>query len=190
VVAVAGPDREEAASRLPVEAISDTIGDALVAVVPDPDGPGRRAAIERAILESGATAALGTTVGWGNAALSFARATAALALADGSPELIVAGDHAGRLLLRSDPGLADELATDRLAPLAELSPRQRARMVDTLRAWFAEQGRPSQVAERLGVHPQTVRYRLARLRELFGEALDEPDERFWLELALRASERP
>ncbi|MGH2714951.1 MAG: helix-turn-helix domain-containing protein, partial [Thermoleophilaceae bacterium] len=35
-------------------------------------------------------------------------------------------------------------------------------------------------------HPQTVRYRLARLRELFGERLDEPDGRFELELALRA----
>jgi DNA-binding PucR family transcriptional regulator len=31
-----------------------------------------------------------------------------------------------------------------------------------------------------------VRYRLARLRELFGDALEDPDERFWLELALRA----
>ncbi|MGZ4288348.1 MAG: helix-turn-helix domain-containing protein, partial [Solirubrobacteraceae bacterium] len=51
------------------------------------------------------------------------------------------------------------------------------------------QGRLGPVAKRLGVHPQTVRYRLARLRELFGEALDDPDERFWLELALRAGDR-
>jgi methionyl-tRNA formyltransferase len=41
------------------------------------------------------------------------------------------------------------------------------------------------VAERLGIHEQTARYRIARLRELFGAALDDPDERFWLELALR-----
>ena len=60
-------------------------------------------------------------------------------------------------------------------------------MIDTLRAWFAEQGRLSPVAARLSVHPQTVRYRVARLRELFGDALDDPDERFWLELALRVS---
>ena len=38
------------------------------AMIPDPDGPGRRAALERAIREAGATAGLGTTVGWGNAA--------------------------------------------------------------------------------------------------------------------------
>jgi DNA-binding PucR family transcriptional regulator len=32
-----------------------------------------------------------------------------------------------------------------------------------------------------------VRYRLARLRERFGETLEDPDARFELELALRAS---
>jgi DNA-binding PucR family transcriptional regulator len=36
------------------------------------------------------------------------------------------------------------------------------------------------------VHPQTVRYRVRQLRELFGEALEEPDGRFELALALRA----
>jgi hypothetical protein len=188
VVTVSGPQRDGLASRLPADALSDTIGETLVAVVPDPDGPGRRASLERAILDAGATAGLGITVAWGNAAMSFARARAALQLADGSPALIVARERAGQLLLRSDPGLAEELASDRLAPLAELSTRQRARMVETLSAWLAEQGRPSSVAARLGVHPQTVRYRLARLRELFGDALEDPDERFWLELALRTAE--
>jgi DNA-binding PucR family transcriptional regulator len=42
------------------------------------------------------------------------------------------------------------------------------------------------VAAALHVHPQTVRYRLKRLRELFGERLDDPRVRFELALALRA----
>ncbi|HEY1510866.1 MAG TPA: helix-turn-helix domain-containing protein [Solirubrobacteraceae bacterium] len=188
VIAVAGGGREAVAAHLPVEAISETIDETLVAVIPDPDGPGRHAAIERAILDAGAPAGLGTTVEWGSAAASLARARGALGLAEGEPALIVARERAGQLLLRSDQSLAEELADDRLAPLAELSTRQRARMTETLRAWLAEQGRLSPVAARLGVHPQTVRYRLARLRELFGEALDDPDERFWLELALRATD--
>jgi hypothetical protein len=188
VVAVAGSNREAVATHFPVDAISETIGETLVAVIPDPDGPGRRAAIERAILDAGAAAGLGTTVGWGSAAASLVRAQGALGLANGEPALIVARERAGQLLLRSDQSLAEELAADRLAPLAELSVRQRDRMSETLRAWLAEQGRLSPVAARLGVHPQTVRYRLARLRELFGEALDDPDERFWLEVALRAGE--
>jgi DNA-binding PucR family transcriptional regulator len=41
-------------------------------------------------------------------------------------------------------------------------------------------------AAELFVHPQTVRYRLGRLRDLFGAALEDPDARFELELALRA----
>ena len=42
------------------------------------------------------------------------------------------------------------------------------------------------MARALHVHPQTARYRLARLRELLGDPLDDPDARFELELALRA----
>jgi DNA-binding PucR family transcriptional regulator len=36
------------------------------------------------------------------------------------------------------------------------------------------------------VHPQTIRYRIRRLEELFGDRLYEPDIRLELELALRA----
>jgi DNA-binding PucR family transcriptional regulator len=46
----------------------------------------------------------------------------------------------------------------------------------------------TRVAERLLVHPQTVRYRMGQLRDLFGEHLDDPDARFELALALRATE--
>jgi hypothetical protein len=186
VVAISAPQRDAAAPHLPADAIAETIGELGCVILPDPDGPGRRAALERAIADAGVVAALGTTVGWPDAAVSFARARAALELADGSPALIVASERAGRLLLRSDPRLAEELAQERLAPLAELSTGARNRLRETLSVWLAEQGRVAQVAARLGVHPQTVRYRLARLRELFGGALDDPDERFWIELALRA----
>jgi DNA-binding PucR family transcriptional regulator len=43
------------------------------------------------------------------------------------------------------------------------------------------------VAATLGVHPQTVRYRMARLRELFGARLEDPEARFELSLALRVT---
>ena len=42
------------------------------------------------------------------------------------------------------------------------------------------------MATDLQIHPQTARYRIARLRELLGDQLDDPDTRFELELALRA----
>jgi DNA-binding PucR family transcriptional regulator len=44
------------------------------------------------------------------------------------------------------------------------------------------------MAKALHVHPQTARYRTARLRELLGEQLEDPDARFELEIALRCRE--
>jgi hypothetical protein len=187
-VAIAGEGRNGAVSHLPADAIAESIGELTCALLPDPDGPGRRAELERAVIEAGALGGLGTTVAWPAVAISFARARGALGLCEGAPALVVARERAGELLLQSDSELAKELAADRLAPLAELPAGSRARLTETLRVWLAEQGRLGQVAARLGVHPQTARYRLARLRELFGEALDDPDERFWLELSLRVAD--
>jgi hypothetical protein len=188
VLAITGAQREAAASRLPVGTLREAIGELMYAVVSDPDGPGQRAAIEQAIVGVGARAGLGTTVDWTQARVSFVRAQAALELAGADAVVVAARENAGELLLRSDPRLADELAVDRLAPLAGLSPGSRRRMRETLRVWLAEQGRLGSVAERLGIHPQTARYRLGRLRELFGPALDDPEARFWLEVALRVGD--
>jgi hypothetical protein len=185
VVAIAGGRRGQATLRLPPDTIADVIGELSVAVVPDPDGPGRRSALKRALVDTGASAGLGTTVEPHDAAVSFGRARAALELAHDGQRFSVARDRAGELLLRSDPRLAAEFAHDQLAPLAQLSAGSRARLTETLEAWLAEQGRLGPVAKRLGIHPQTARYRLARLRELFGTALDDSEQRFWLELALR-----
>jgi hypothetical protein len=184
-VAIGGDQRGAAVSRLPPEAIAEAIGELTCAFVPDPDGPGRASAIERAVLGAGARGALGTTVDWAEARVSFARARSALELTGAPPSFVSARENAGELLIRSDPRLARELALDRLAPLASLTPASRKRLVETLRVWLAEQGRLGPVAERLGIHPQTARYRLGRLRELFGSTLDDAEKRFWLELALR-----
>jgi hypothetical protein len=175
------------ALRLPLGCLADQIGELTCVIVPDPDAPGRRSELEHAARAAGAHAAIGTTVGWPGAARSFARARAALALSTAGEPLIAARDRSGQLLLASDPPLAAEFAADLLAPLAALAPGARARMTATLKAWLAEQGRLGAVAQRLEIHPQTARYRLARMRELFGDRLDDPDQRFWLELALRVS---
>jgi DNA-binding PucR family transcriptional regulator len=90
------------------------------------------------------------------------------------------------LLVAADPELARELAGERLAPLADLAPGPRRRLEQTLRAWLDHQGRLQPIAAALHVHPQTVRYRVGQLRERFGDALDEPEARFELSLALRA----
>ena len=46
--------------------------------------------------------------------------------------------------------------------------------------------RRTRVGILLKVHPQTVRYRVNQLDELFGDRMHDAGERFTLELALRA----
>ena len=61
----------------------------------------------------------------------------------------------------------------------------RARLRETLAAWLDRPGQVQAVAAALEVHPQTVRYRVRQLRDLFGDRLEDPDARFELSLALR-----
>jgi DNA-binding PucR family transcriptional regulator len=101
-------------------------------------------------------------------------------------DLLVAEEHQLELVLGGDRRLARDLAGRALAPLEGETQASRERLGTTLEAWLRHRGRTEEVARALHVHPQTVRYRLARLRELFGERLESPDARFELELALRA----
>jgi DNA-binding PucR family transcriptional regulator len=89
--------------------------------------------------------------------------------------------------LHADPRLAAEFAAAALAPLQTLRPASRARLTQTLATWLDRQGRIDETARELGIHPQTVRYRLGQLREAFGLALDDVDARFELALALRVA---
>ena len=183
------PDADRLASRLGGDAIAAAEGPSTVAWIPDPEAPGRRAQLEAAL--DGTPGALGPSVALGRAAHSLARARAAHALMlegrlPGEP-IVAADDHLAELLLHGgDTTLGADLATRALAPLAELRPKAATRLRETLRAWLDHPGQVQAVAERLHVHPQTVRYRVAQLRELFGDQLDDPDARFELALALRS----
>jgi DNA-binding PucR family transcriptional regulator len=58
-------------------------------------------------------------------------------------------------------------------------------MKATALAYVQHHANAAAMARALHLHPQTARYRIARLRELLGEQLDDPDARFELEAALR-----
>ena len=98
----------------------------------------------------------------------------------------MASDHMLELLVHRDPDLAGELAARSLRALDGLSPVTRGRLEQTLRSWLEHRGAAAAVAAELHIYRQTVRYRLARLRELFGAALEDPAGRLEIELALRA----
>ena len=162
------------------------------AIVPDADGPGRRDAVERAA--GGVRVGLGPTEEIARIGESWALALAALRAASSSRNsgLVAAEDRLAELLLRENRAITARIAGRRLAALAGLTPRARGRMEETALAFVQERGNAAGMARAMEVHPQTARYRLARLRELMGDDLDDPDARFELEIALRATtpERP
>ncbi len=181
-------DAERLAARVGHGAVAAAIDGCSCLLLPDPDAPGRRDALLASLRRT--TAAIGPTVAPSDARRSFARARACLRLqAAGTltgSGLIVAGEQLAALILHNDETLLGELADRRLAPLAELTPGAAERLHATLREWLRWQGSVPDVAAALHVHPQTVRYRLTRLRELFGAALEDPESRFELMLATRA----
>ncbi|WP_210494014.1 helix-turn-helix domain-containing protein [Patulibacter sp. SYSU D01012] len=186
-----------------------------VLVAPGADGPGDLLRIDPGIVAAGADggavgivpapavaeraadalagrgAVLGPTVPWEDVARSWRRArTLAGLVAEGrvaapADGTLRAAAHLPAIVVHGDGEAADELADAVLAPLDALAAGRRERHLETIRAWLDHRGHGPRMAEALHLHPQTVRYRVARVRETLAVDLDDPDARFALELALR-----
>ena len=161
-------------------------GGEAVAVLPDPAGPGRRGALEKAW--EGSQVFVGTVRPPAEAATSLAHARRVQRLVQQgrvpSDRIVVATDHLAELVIGADWDLLQELRTRVLRPLADVSAGKRPALEQTLAAWLAYSGDRVRIAQELHVHPQTVSYRVNRLRELFGAALDDPAQRLALQLVL------
>ncbi|WP_326834484.1 helix-turn-helix domain-containing protein [Amycolatopsis rhabdoformis] len=157
----------------------------LVTIVPDPGGPGRRAWLARALRGGGAVVGATVPVDRLPASLRIAEVTLRLRrdrlLAD---DPVFADEHLDAIIVHRDDRLLEVLRKRCLAPLDELGDASRERLQTTLRSWLLHLGDRKAVAEDLHIHPQTVSYRLGRLHELFGPALDDPAARATLLLAL------
>ncbi|WP_405737555.1 helix-turn-helix domain-containing protein [Streptomyces sp. NBC_00028] len=157
-------------------------------VVPEPDCAGRPELLHRAL--TGWAGAIGPPVPLADAAKSLRWAEAAVSLMERrllpAGEVLYCTEHTEALVLLQPEELIDDLAVRCLAPLAHCGPTHGRRLAETLLAWLETRGGAPEVATRLGVHPQTVRYRLRQIRELWGAEIDDPDRRFELELVLRA----
>jgi hypothetical protein len=162
---------------------------AALAVVGEPDD-GAAAALR----DADVPLAVGPAVPPEQAPLSLARArrVAALSVAGVLPgdRVLRWDEHLAALIVHADEGAAETLAARRLAPLDGLAPARAELLRETLQAWLHHPGRPREMARELHLHHQTVRYRLGRLRERFGDDLDDPDARFEFALALHARRRP
>jgi hypothetical protein len=186
-------DASRLAASIGGEAIGARMDELTCVLIPEPDAPGRREqivrALERVAADAPWCAALGPGVSRSGVRLSFARARETLLLhqrailAGGG--LLVSSEHLLPMLLHADPAIGSELVRRRLEPLLGLSDPARRRLGQTLLSWLRHQGSIVPVALELSIHRQTVRYRLGQLRELFGSDLDDPEARLEIELALR-----
>jgi DNA-binding CsgD family transcriptional regulator len=155
-------------------------------LIPDPDGPGRVARLVHAL--RGWDPALGPVVPLPRVGMSLRWARMALGptargLIDSHGRLVRYDEHLSTLLIFSDEEVAGVLRAAQLAPLERLRPAQQDRPAETLLAWLQRGCNANEVAVCVHVHPQTVRYRLRQVEDLFGHQLRDPDR------PLRAGDR-
>ncbi len=150
----------------------------VVVLVPDAHGRARTALVGTVAEAAGV---VGPARPWTAVAGSYARAVRAqeLGLPGSDTE-----EHLVDLVLRADPEARADLRSRVLAPLAGLGPAKADKLAETLRSWLLNHGRRDAVAAELFVHPQTVRYRVQQLREVFGDALNDPRAVLELTIAL------
>jgi hypothetical protein len=160
-------------------------------LVPGEVTDGRLAAVRAALPQC--RLAVGPCVRLDSAAYALRWARKALTLAQQGVlpdrQVIRCEQYLSTVLVHSDDRLLATLRDRLLAPLRELTVKQRERMLETLRAWLDVQGSVPDMAALLDVHPQTVRYRMRQLEQSLGQLLHDPLQRFELELVLRASPR-
>lgn len=189
VVMVDRLDGSADAAELPDDILADFQGPQGCLVVPDPDGVGWWPRCAEALADW--RVVIGPTTALADAAKSHRHARLARDLvrrntiAETFP--VRCADHLSTLWLLTDEFLVEQLIRTRLAPLAPLTDKQHKRLGETLLAWLETRGGAPEIAARLRVHPQTVRYRMRQVERLFGDQLRCPDARFELEVALRAA---
>ncbi|MEO5876895.1 MAG: helix-turn-helix domain-containing protein [Streptosporangiaceae bacterium] len=171
---------------LPPDVLMDLNRHEPCLIVPDPDGPGQRQVLEHALRDWAAS--IGPTVAITEVGRSLRWAREALQLAERGiipdDSLIRCIDHMPTLVIFKDEELVWTVANARLAPLLTVRSRHRDRLARTLLACLQNGFNATEVAARLHVHPQTVRYRLHQLEELFGKTLYDPETRMALEMSL------
>jgi PucR C-terminal helix-turn-helix domain len=154
-------------------------------IVPDPGAPGARHRLST--LLRGCSAVVGPTVPLRDLPESVRvtlDATWVWETSWAGQRPFFVDEHLDAIIVHRDERLLDTLRARCLAPLQGAARGSRADFEATLRSWLVHMGDRRAVAAELQVHPQTVRYRLNRLHELFGPVLTDPAGRLRLLLAL------
>jgi sugar diacid utilization regulator len=185
------------ASTATVTPLIGTTDEVVMALVPAPL-PAGATALGNAIQTDAAEAGMDVVVGIGPAATGTLPLSAAAARARWAEQVlhdpaVAAGtavahiDDLGIYALLFDHQRAGELhafATRWLGPLLEYDQEHRSELVDTLRALFAKRSL-TDAAAALHIHISTLKYRVGRIEAILARSVDDWDNIFHLELALR-----
>jgi hypothetical protein len=174
-----------AISRLDQSCLRMRHGGLVGAIVPDPNAPGQRQRLATGL--RGASAIVGHSVPPAQLPASARIAAIAARLLEEkllTADPLFADEHLDAIIVHNDPWLLQALRRQCLRPLESLPAGSQTSLRETLRCWLLHGGDRRAIAAELQVHPQTVRYRMGRLRELFGDDLDDPSRRLKLLLAL------
>ncbi|HET9073432.1 MAG TPA: helix-turn-helix domain-containing protein [Solirubrobacteraceae bacterium] len=145
--------------------------------------PPARGALMGAV--TGRSAVVGPALAWTAVRGSYLRVLRCDQLGiSAGPDPVDSEAHLLELVLGADAEARADLRARALTPLEGLSAAAREKLTATLRAWLLHQGRRDDIARALFVHPQTVRYRMGQLRDLYGDALDDPRHVLELTVAL------
>ncbi|MEZ5220584.1 MAG: helix-turn-helix domain-containing protein [Ilumatobacteraceae bacterium] len=179
-----------------------TLGRVVYALVAEPDlstSPRRRAVVDEAVdrarhsLQRRVVAGIGSTVSDPRAVVSSRE--------DADAVLAVLRRRADRAVAHIDD-VRTSVVLDRLRAVVAADDRLHAGLLERLRAhddrhhsdyvvsvaaYLGSFGAVAEAAERLVLHPNTLRYRLRRIAESTGVDLADPETRFVLELELRTA---
>jgi len=174
---------------LPDDCLQDLGGPLPQLLLPGSVDSSRRAALAAALPVGRSAVGLGVPLSEAAHSLRWARRALALSRAGiiDADEVTFCEDYLVELWLLADEPLIDQLARRRLGGVADLGAVQRQRLTETFSAWLETSGTAPAMAERLQVHPQTVRYRMRKLEQALDGQLSDPDSRFAIEVVLRAA---
>ncbi len=168
-------------------------GERAVLALRDPDGSRSRAVAE-AVTATAGDAGLTAWAGVSRmtpdfpAALREALACVHFARASGREGAIVNYGDLGSLrflLDAEDLGHAAAVVEERLQPLIDYDRAHRVPLLPTLRAFVEADGHQPTAAGACFIHVSTLKYRMARVREILGVQPSQPDVKFELRLAFR-----
>jgi sugar diacid utilization regulator len=185
------------ASAASAATLIGVVDDMVLALVPEPI-PAGDSALAQAIHDEAAADGIKVVVGIGPSCPRAAEMPATAARArwavqvlrttcDGRSRQVAHFDALGVYGLLFDHQRAGELTTYAirwLGPLVEYDRRHRSELVETLRQLFRQRSL-SDAAAALHIHISTLKYRVGRIEEILGMSVEDWDNVFHLELALR-----